>query len=431
MFGRDIVQKSGAVLNTKIFSAFKGVYQKAKEKTLSTGSEVGGMPNYIKIIVFLILVGVVALYGWYFDLRSRLETPDNIRAHADSYLKKADEAGSISKNLDSRKSLLSYLRELEKQNVPASHFAFANFYVSTVNASGLFYPRIDGVVSPDAARLAVQAGARAFVFDIWPDLRSGANFGPILQVVEQSSTWRRISLNVLPFHLILNTIVGMIYSGGSGFLNTPYGSRDCLTFYLRFRGTPRFQTYAGVAAALRDSMEQYRLDSSFYACNGERRLFATPITQLFSKIIIMSNNTAQGTPLEDYINFLQRGPLPDMRDWDSKSIASLTDAMKLERVGILKQSLTFASPLPETDEAELNSWDWKKAHDLGIQYAGMNLFYASSTLNDYMNPTMFGVYSYKIKPANLRYLLLQQAAVGQAPNPGYGDGTPTQQTVSV
>jgi hypothetical protein len=44
---------------------------------------------------------------------------------------------------------------------------------------------------------------------------------------------------------------------------------------------------------------------------------------------------------------------------------------------------------------------------------------------------MFGVYSYKIKPENLRYRILLQNPVGQAANPGYGTGEPVSQNVSM
>lgn len=414
-----------ALLNPRLLQlkdGLAGLFQSAKDRMTETRE---GTPFWIKAVVVLVIMGVVALYGWYFDLKKRLETPDNIRRFADLYRKEADAKAMITANLSSRKSLLAYLQTLQTAGEPAADLSLANFYISTVNAAGLFYPRVDGVISPDAATLAVQAGARAFVFDIWPDLRAGANFGPILQVVEQSSLWRRITLNALPFHVVLQPIVSSLYS--NNFLNIQNGSKDAVILYLRFRGTPRMETYTAVAAALRDIMEPYRLDSSFYARRGEDRLFSTPITAFFSKVIVMSNKTAEGTILEDYVNFLQKGPTPDIREWDGASMANLTDAMQTEKMALLKTQLTVASPLPETEAAETNAWNWKQAHALGIQYAGMNLFYPSETLKEYMAPDMFGVYSYKLKPAvpvNLRYTIAVQQAVGYPNDPGVGTGRP-------
>lgn len=420
----------GAVLNPALLGAkefIKDAIQKAKDKVKGSG-DVGtnsSTPFYVKAVLFVIILGIIALTSWYLNLRSRLETPDNIRAYTDAYRKKADEIGSVSRNLSTRKSMFAYLDYLKTQQVPAEDWCLSNFYISTVNATGLFYPREDGIISPDAARLAVQAGARAFVFDIWPDLRPSANFSPILQVVEQGSLWRRITLNALPFHVILNTIISMIY-GGMGGLNIQDGSRDCTIVYLRFRGVPRNETYTGVAAALRDAIEQYRLDSSFYARRGQDRLFSSPITHFGSKVVVVSNKTAEGTLLEDYINYLQTGPLPNINEWDARSIANLTIDMKNEKQAILMKKLTFSSPFPETNEAEINGWDWKKAHEIGIQYAGMNFFYAAPSLIDYMKPEHFGIYSYKIKPVELRYKILQSQPAQSIPDPGYGTGNFTQ-----
>lgn len=420
-----------AVLSSKILgivNSIRGLLQSAKDKVSSTDKEVGLVPFYVMVITFLVIVGVIALYSWYLDLRSRFETPDNIRAFTDTYRKDADKDGCITQAMVNRKSLLSYLQVLkEKDPNSAQYLAFANFYISTVNASGLFYPRVDGIVSPDAARLATQAGARAFVFDIWPDLRPGANFAPIIQVVESPSLWRRTTLNFFSFNEILNTIIRNIYlPSGSGPAMANVG-KDCVVLYLRFRGTPRQETYTGVAASLRDIIEPYRLDSSFYARTGEDRLFLTSITDLFSKVIVMSNDAATGTPLEDYVNYLQRGPNATTREWTPQTISNLTEAMKTEYRGTFQKSLTVASPLPETDEAAFNSWDWTAAQALGIQYAGVNFFYRSDKLKDYLSADNFGVYSYKMKPDNLRLNPFNVPTPGQPANYNIGNGTPNRQ----
>ncbi len=399
-----------------------GLYQAIQNKVRNPEpSSEGKSGTYLLWFIIIATLVLISLLGWYFSVKNRLETPDNVRTHAYDYLQSADKVGSYSTRVGQRKSLVDYLSTLKAGGVPASHMALTNFYFSTVNAAGLFYPQADGVVSPDAAKLAVQAGARAFIFDIWPDLRSGADFMPVLHVVESPSQWRRITLNSMPFNTVLNTIIGTVF--GSGFNPAIRGgSSDVVILYLRFRGTPRPATFQGAAAALRDAMEQYRLDSSFYACRGQNRLFRTPITEFFSKVIVTSNVRAEGTLLEEYINSVQKGPVPDTAEWSPRSVTNLTLAMEQENKPLIQQTLTFSAPLPEEKEAMTNSWDWKKAQALGIHSAGLNFFEPSDQLTEYLAPDMFGVYSYKMKPESLRFTIQMIARPGEPPDPGYGSG---------
>ncbi len=399
------------------------VVNKLKNPVASEGSNGRAGDFYLLLFVIAAAITLVYLLKWYAGKKNMLETPDNIRTYAGKYLQNADKAGNYTYRMTNRSSLQDYLNVLKSQGVPAGHTALTNFYFSTVNATGFFYPQIDGVYSPDAARLAVQAGARAFVFDIWPDTRPGANFMPILQIVEAPSLWRRVSLNALPFNTVLNTVVGTVFGNGINPV-TRNGASDVVMIYLRFRGVPRRQTFDAVANALRDAMEQYRLDSSFYGCRGESRLWRTPITEFFTKVIISSNTRASGTLLEEYINILQKGALADNtdREWSPSSVANLTAAMQQEKIPQIQQSITFSSPLPDQKEAMSNNWNWRKAHELGIHCVGMNFFEPSDQLNEYMGPGDFGVYSYKIKPENIRYIIQMLARPGEPPNPGWGKG---------
>jgi hypothetical protein len=166
-----------------------------------------------------------------------------------------------------------------------------------VNASGIFFPAVNGVVSVYAARLAVAGGARAFVFDIWPDVEPGGKFGPTIQAIEGGSMWRRVTLNALPFTPVLQAIVAEALQATSN-----PGHQDPLILYLRFRGNPRASTFDMTADALQSLITPYRLDMNFNNCRGADRLFAVPINQLFSKVIVVSNVRGSGRFM-DYVNF--------------------------------------------------------------------------------------------------------------------------------
>ena len=231
------------------------------------------------VAVFFVLL--VALFIWYV-VKSRLfENSTNIRRITKdniSLQKMYAEANP------SRKSLRDYLNALREKGLDASYLCLTNFYVSTVNAAGLFYPSVDGVISTEAGRIAALAGARCFVFDIWPDLTPGTNFSPILQTVEPGSQWRRTSLNALPFSTVLQATIQEACQ-----IDMRPGVDDPVFLYLRFHGKQREATYTATAQALNRVIEQYRLHSPFYACRGQDRLFSEPITNLFRKVIVISN----------------------------------------------------------------------------------------------------------------------------------------------
>jgi hypothetical protein len=400
------------VLNKKITDFFKFLFGSATEKVKEVSP-----PDGFSTIAFLIILGVgIGLMVWYYKKLKLLETPNNIRRITSESAEAANDYVWLTTK---RKDLPTYLEQLKKEGIPASHMALTNFYISTVNGAGLFYPAENGVISPDAARLAAIAGVRGYVFDIWPDLTPGGQFGPTVQVVEQGTLWRRITLNAMSFASILGAITNTVFRGGfgPGMESKPH---DLVVLYLRFRGTPRYTTYSGVAQALNGAIEQYRLDTSFNACRGQDRLFRIPISQLYQRVIVMSNTKASGTPLADYINV---GPQQGIRmDWVPREVSALTDTMRGEQKVKIQQNMTVCAMPLEDPATESNPWEWKEAHGLGIHMAAMNIWKKGAALDSYMAPDMFGTFSYKMKPENLRYIIevIPKAKVPE--NPGWGEG---------
>lgn len=394
-----------------------------KLKSAAASSTVSGESKdkfRIILVCILMLIGLIALLSWATKKFALLENPKNIRNRLQTLRDAASKADMFTAlNVGRRKPLREYLNVLKSQKVPASHIALTNFYVSTVNAAGILFPAKDGIVSPDAIRLAANAGARCFVFDIWPDLRAGANFAPILQAVEEGSKWRRVSMNLFSFQAIFNQLVESVYRGGAN-PNGTFGSEDFLIVYLRFRGVPRLQTFNALASIFRASVEQYRLDASFNACRGQDRLFKIPVTDLFQKIIFVSNMNARGSLLADYINV---GPKTGIRlEWSPPDIRALDPSMQSNLIPSVKQNLTFALVPIETKNSEKNDWDWKEAQALGIHYEAMNFFNYNEQMKEYMNVDNFGIYSYKLKPEKLRYIIEILPKPGTPPDFGYGRG---------
>jgi hypothetical protein len=334
------------VLNPKIGEFFSGLGSSIQGLAQKTS---GGVPvSTLEIFTIIVVIGaLIYLFVWYAGYSQQFETRKNItRISKDATQAQIQYAKANTK----RKGIRAYLQSLQAANIPASQMCLTNFYVSTVNASGVFFPSYNGVVSAEAARSAVLAGARGFVLDIWPDLTPGANYGPIIQVVETGSAWRRISLNSLPLSSVLQPI---IQEG----LATPLrpGNDDPMFLFLRFRGKPRSVTYEATARVLSATLEQYRLDTSYNNCRAQDRIYSLPITNFFKKVVIFSNTRAEGTSLADYINIGPRDGINPEASVDD--VRALTYGMKTDATHKFKLNLTWLAPLPETEVAENNGYD--------------------------------------------------------------------------
>jgi hypothetical protein len=79
--------------------------------------------------------------------------------------------------------------------------------------------------------------------------------------------------------------------------------------------------------------------------------------------------------------------------------------MKRDTIEHIRQNLAVVAPAPEDGGAQANVFVWEFGHSLGVHMVGMNFFRPSDMLTKYMAPENFGVYSYKIKPVNLRYVI--------------------------
>jgi len=402
---KPVLNKEFAEWAEGMANAAKGAFQKSKE-TISDKSGFG----WVAAIVLIALV--IGLLLWYFRASRKFETPTNISRIGMHILK---EQGNVYSNPHGRVGIRSYLQKLKNDGVPDTHLCFTNFYYSTVNASSVFLPALDAIVSPAALKTAYDGGARAFVFDLWPDMTPGANFAPVVQIVEAGSNWRRISMNALPFASCLQTLIQTAYQIGSN-----PGSEDPLILYLRFRGVPRTSTYTATAQALQATIEPYRLAYPFYNCRGQDDLFKTPIINFFKKVVIASNVRAAGNMLSDYINI---GPRDGIKlEWRPNEANGLSIEAKADAIRKIQQNLSFVAPASELPEAS-NNYDSKPSADVGIHCCAMNFWNNNDALKKYMDPALFGKQSFAIKPVPLRYIIETLPPPKYPENPNWGSGT--------
>lgn len=410
-------------VNPALTDAFTKIVTAVRSAGARSIGAVGEFPLLGAVFAVILAIGVLV---WRFVYAPPLESPETIRSLA----KAATLAQAhYSVGAQQRKGLADILAHLKQKGVPDAELILGNFHISTVHSTGLFTPARDGIVTPEAARAAVLAGARGFVFDIWPDLTPGAGFAPILQAVEPGSLWRRISLNALPFATVLRDLIQEALE-----LPERPGHDDPVLLYLRFNGTPRTETFTGVASALRTLIEPYRLDAPYYNCRAAQSLFALPMASLFRKVIVFSNVRAQGTALADYINAAPMEGLP--LEMTVNEVKTLSAEGRADAIRKIQRFITFVAPTAGTPDAEDN-YAFTTAHALGIQCAAINFWKDGLYRKQYMDTsamnlrggpiTIYGwgfeTESFRIKVPNLRYRVQTLPAPGVPTNPGMGDGS--------
>ena len=401
-----------AELAPEVKSFFSGIGERVKAAASHIASKAEESAQAFPIVATVIfLVIAVGLLFWYAKKQRLFETVGNIKriTRADVYSFQHYEQSK-----EKRVGLIPYLQELLKAGTPQNHFAVTNFYISTVNAAGVFLPAEDGIVSPLAIKGAVAAGARAFIIDVWRDLTPGARFAPCVQVIEAGSNLRRITMNHTPLSIILKAIVKEAIED----VRRP-GQNDPLFLYLRFRN-PHKLTLDGAAKALQETIEPYRLEPSYNNCRGQSRIFAAPIFNLCDSIVVMSNTRAQGSLLADYINV---GPMDGIKmEWTTKDANGVSDSMKPEQIRKIQQNFTWVAPLSEDPTATNNDYTLDTSQSLGIHFIGMNFGNNNDNLKKYMDPKMFGKSSFAIKPVPLRYVIEVLPNPKYPENPNWGTG---------
>ena len=402
-------------LNPAITNYFTSLVTGTSEVTSKVSAS--GIPWWIYPLALLIL-GLVIWF--YLKTLFLVETPENIR----SKLRKLVDTYNMYGNQRSlRKGLRQYLADLKKAGLPDEHLALTNFFVCSANTPAIFTPLTDGIVTPEAIRIALAAGARYLDISIYP---SGPRGAPMVCEMNPGSNWRRITLNELSFAAVMTAVQQYAMSGPKAVVDVneaPY-REDPLFLMLRFQGAPKAETFKQVAAVLRDTIETSRLDFTYNAGRGADRLFKTPITEYFGKTIVFSNVYPPiDSPLNDYINVGPRSATP--LEIAPRDLNGIPDQMKAQTMALIQQNLTVSRIPMEEPDCNSNTWDWTKAHALGIHFAAMNFWSQDDTLKAYRAPGVFGINSFLIKPAGMRFVIEYAAPPGQPdPKLNSGNGTP-------
>lgn len=195
-----------------------------------------------------------------------------------------------------RESLQSYMKAKGLgPNTPMNQFS-----VATANFGGIFTedgPWI-GTVNPNAARLQVEAGARAMVLDIWPDpanlqkpvvaamrdvqkwtmqqhwFNLGLNKG-----VGRYSNWNRLTRNTAPAGAILKAALKAAFQGKQ---NT-----DPFFVILRLHGAMTKEYLNTLGSIVQEAIGPNAMGAEWNNCQNQGQICSAPVSDFFSKVFLI------------------------------------------------------------------------------------------------------------------------------------------------
>ena len=379
-----------------IQKTFHGPWMPAITGVLGTTAGVG-----FGFVVFVIVLSYVYASSYNFF------TDANTTNHSNSFLKKWEPIYGTAAN--GRKSLNEYLASLSQKGlIQPNQKCLSNFYIMTANTAGIVKSP-DGVLLPGLPLCSIQsisfllrAGVRGFIFNVHELLSDPGK--PYLSVVDPdpNKKWRTISMNTIPFRDPINRLRAEAFGEGSlgrEKIVQIKNTTDPIFIYLRFIRQHKPLFYNNVANDLQNAFKDYRLDYTWASGRRETDFYTTDIQEFMGKVVIMSNQKASGTNLEDFINIAPVSSLP--ANYKAVDIKNITTDEITKIKPVIQQHVCTAFDVPGTAEAMNNSLDWKRAQQLGIQMVGMNFFTDAGDLAGYRGT--FGENSFSLKPENMRY----------------------------
>ena len=351
-------------------------------------------------------------------------------------------------NKINRKPLHDYMNPSGGTVIPDTT-PMVKFSVATANFGGIFTEDMGftrpwvGTVSPDAARLQVEAGARAIVFDIWPDPadlsrpiiasmldmsrtsttmnRWYADWG-LNRGVGRYSNWQRLTRNSVPVGEVIGAATTAAFDGVS---NPQAGDPFFLILNLHGAMTIPYLNYLGNAVTT--AISGHAMGPEWNKANGQAQLCSEPVSSFMNKAFVIvcpdvqpgynilpnvntwsdfATSFLQNTQLGQITNALEKGPYTIK--FDPSNTAPLTVANQANCVTggppITPPSAGFCLIQPSiggknTDNETLfNNPTYDECLSTGAQFVAVNLFTSKDddpTLRKFFDPAQFGTYSFK------------------------------------
>ena len=286
--------------------------------------------------------------------------------------------------------LKEYTKKLNLEPISANkeimkgQFKLCDFYIASSHKSYLPYTQYWDYSSIDAIETVIKAGARYIELDIFPegfcyDSQPVVCFGEAVGYYNYTTK--------LCFEKCMNRIQQWAFHAHLS------NNTDPFFLFLNITCDNNIRLLDKIAKIIGKYMEGRLLDTNY---NWRKtNLAQIPIKELMSKMIIISNSTWEGSPMEEYVNFS-----PEMsfyRNLSNIQVANNLDQKELTDFN--RQNLTRVYPLfKERESTNLNpAMSWLN----GSQFVCMNYQNMDNMMMLYLET--FKNASIVLKPERLRY----------------------------
>lgn len=350
-----------------------------------------------------------------------------------------------------RQSLKAYMAA----NNIADTTPMVQFQIATANFGGIFTENMGafhpwlGTVSPDAVSLQVAAGARAVVFDIWPDPANPSspvvcammdtnqwgmqswwrNHGGLDKGVGRYSNWQMLTRNKVDAGTMLAAACKAAFASTTGQQNN-----DPFFITLRLHGAMTIDYLNKLGNIVQQALGGHAMAATYGSAGQQKSLCSTPISEFiapdtnaggFGFVIVCPDvspgynllpgvNTYSGfvtqllqTTLGEVANMIEANPATVwFEPSNSGAIAQATQPNCVTgNTSLLTPAQAgFCVVQPSiggqsTDNASLfKDASFQNCQQTGAQMVAVNLFSPvgnDATLNSWFSPSNFGTYSFK------------------------------------
>jgi hypothetical protein len=395
-----------------------------------------GSPNFLSLLFHLfvsiiILVGIILMAVTLGQTRTTPTPP--IGWNGRDY--DADQG--------KRKSLREYLTSKSlPDSTPMNQFSVATASfggIFTENPSGL-NPWI-GAVSPEAARLQVEAGARGLILDVWPDPNTRvpvvcsmidnqawttqwiwSKWG-LSKGVGRYSNWNKLTRNTAPVASIIQTALKAAFMSSPGTQNT-----DPFFLILKLHGGMTVPYLDNLGDLVRGAIGGNAMGADWNRCANQKNICSVAASQFLSRVFLIvipdinpnynilpniSTNAAfttlfLTTRLGEITNALEQ--IPNTMFFEPSGNTTISAPSQPACGGNpgspqqsrAQTSLCIIQPTTggiTTSNSEFYSTDsYDKCLQSGAQFVALNFFPPDSNdgpLTSFFDPNYFGTYSFR------------------------------------
>jgi hypothetical protein len=324
-----------------------------------------------------------------------------------------------------------------------------NYQVATASFGGIYteqgraWSGYNGTVSSDAVHDQINAGARAIIFDVWPDPANKTQ--PIVATMEQNSgwwissggltngvtnsgysNWKKLTRNSQDLKSLLSEASAAAFSQGNPQYTDPF------FIILNLHGAMTIPYLNTVGTILDTAFTGRHMPTEYSKNGGASILCSAPVSAFQGRIFVTANividpafqslpglttqedvNTAaltQSNKFAEQINLLSGSP-------SSQNVYSIpgSAAITTTKAPACPGNTTATTvPLPKTtfciiqpsigitdtvnDTQYTGSTTYAACRKTGAQFVGVNMFdqdTGSKTLGDFLDTNLFGTYSFQ------------------------------------